>query len=174
MTDNLGMSLHHTRVHGIRLRRLRLRGEDRTYDVDFRGSHDSPRPLSVIAGAFSTGKTTILEFIDYCLGASDHPRHPEIMPKVRAATLEIELSGSPYLIERAVGEPSTFAYVRAGRLDEPGVAPPERRRVRPAGHPGSLSDLLLSHCKLQGVQLRDTLTHDEAGTDPLSFRDLMS
>ena len=155
------------RTHGIRIRRLRLHGDDRAYDVDFRAPDDAPRPLSVLAGAFSTGKTTILEFVDYCLGAGDHPRHPEIMPKVKAATLEVELSGSPYLIERAVGEPSMFAYVRAGRLDEPGAAPPVRRPLRPAGHPESLSSLLLSHCKLQGVRL--SLEAD----DPLSFRDLM-
>ncbi|GIH15664.1 DNA recombination protein RecN [Rugosimonospora africana] len=173
MIGDPGVSQRGSRVHGIRLRRLRLHAEGRTYDVDFRGRDDSPRPLSVIAGAFSTGKTTILEFVDYCLGASDHPRHPEIMPKVRAATLEVELSGSPYLIERTVGEPSTFAYVRAGRLDEPGAAPAQRRPVRPAGQAGSLSSLLLSHCKLEGVRLRDTLAHDQADSDPLSFRDLM-
>jgi len=173
MIGGPGSSLNSSRVHGIRVRRLRLHGEGRAYDVDFRSPDDSPRPLSVIAGAFSTGKTTILEFVDYCLGASDHPRHPEIMPKVRAATLEVELSGSPYLIERAVGEPSTFAYICAGRLDEAGAAPPQRRPLRPAGHPDSLSSLLLSHCKLEGVRLRDTLTNDESDTDPLSFRDLM-
>jgi len=173
MIGDQGSSLGGSRVHGIRVRRLRLHGEDRAYDVDFRGPDDSPRPLSVIAGAFSTGKTTILEFVDYCLGASDHPRHPEIMPKVRGATLEVDLSGSPYLIERTVGEPSTFAYICAGRLDEAGATPPQRRPLRPAGHPDSLSSLLLSHCKLEGVRLRDTLTNDESDTDPLSFRDLM-
>ncbi|MBO0868769.1 MAG: DNA recombination protein RecN [Micromonosporaceae bacterium] len=156
------------------MRRLRLSAEGRAYDVDFRRTDDSPRPLSVIAGAFSTGKTTILEFVDYCLGASDHPRHPEIMPKVRAATLEVELSGSPYLIERAVGEPSTFAYLRPGRLDEPGSGSHQRRPLRPTGSPESLSSLLLSHCKLEGVQLRETLSQHEADTDPLSFRDLMA
>lgn len=160
-------------VHGIRLRRLRLHADGRTYDVDFRGAADEPRPLSIIAGAFGTGKTTILEFVDYCLGASDHPRHPAITPKVRAATLEVELSGTPYLIERAVGEPSTYAYVCPGRLDEGGTASPERRPLRPAGAANSLSSLLLSHCKLEGVRLRDSLAAGEAVTDPLSFRDLM-
>jgi len=161
------------RVHGIRVRRLRLHADGRTYDVDFRGDGGAPRPLSIIAGAFGTGKTTILEFVDYCLGASDHPRHPEIMPKVRAATLEVELSGSPYLIERAVGEPSAYAYVCRGHLDDAGTSSPERRPLRPAGSPTSLSSLLLSHCKLEGVRLRDNLSRDEAVTDPLSFRDLM-
>jgi hypothetical protein len=173
MTGHVGASFPLARAYGVRVRRLRLHGGDRTYDVDFRGQHDYPRPLSVIAGAFSTGKTTILEFVDYCLGAYDHPRHPEIMPKVREAVLEVELSGTPYLIERAVGEPSTFAYVRSGRLDEPGATPPHRRPLRPAGHPDSLSSLLLSHCKLEGVRLRDMPTQTESDTDPLSFRDLM-
>jgi hypothetical protein len=161
------------RVHGIRLRRLRLHAEGRTYDVDFRGAGGVARPLSIIAGAFGTGKTTILEFVDYCLGASDHPRHPEIMPKVRAATLEVELSGSPFLIERAVGEPSTYAYVCRGHLDDAGTSSPERWPLRPAGSPASLSSLLLSHCKLEGVRLRDNLSGGQAVTDPLSFRDLM-
>jgi hypothetical protein len=179
MIDDGRAALTTARPHGIRLLRLRLHSADRTYDVDFRTAAGTPRPLSVIAGAFSTGKTTILEFVDYCLGASDHPRHPEIMPKVRAATLEIELSGTPYLIERAVGEPSTFAYVRPGQLDSDSDQPgeplriPERRPLHPAGSPDSLSGLLLAHCKLDGVRLRDTPTQSDSDTDPLSFRDLM-
>jgi hypothetical protein len=176
MIDDGRAPLSTARPHGIRLLRLRLHGADRTYDVDFRTAAGTPRPLSVIAGAFSTGKTTVLEFIDYCLGASDHPRHPEIMPKVRAATLEIELSGTPYLIERAVGEPSTFAYVRPGQLDSDSDQPlsiPERRPLRPAGNPDSLSGLLLAHCKLDGVRLRDLPAQSDSDTDPLSFRDLM-
>ena len=161
------------RIHGIRIRRLRLHAEDRAYDVDFRGPADAPRGLSVIAGAFGTGKTTILEFVDYCLGAAGHPA----TPSVRAATLEVELSGTPYLIERAVGEPSTYAYVCPGRLDK-GATAPERRPLRPAGAPNSLSSLLLSHCKLEGVRLRDRRSAGETvagplSTDPLSFRDLM-
>ncbi|WP_033344827.1 ATP-binding protein [Catenuloplanes japonicus] len=155
------------RAHGIRIRRLRLHADGRPYDVDFRAG-EVTRPLSVIAGAFGTGKTTILEFVDYCLGAADHPRHPEITPRVRAATLEVELSGTPHLIQRPVGEPSAHAYVTQGRLDDPGTATPERRPLRPAGAPESLSSLLLSHCKLEGVRLRDA-----AETDPLSFRNLM-
>jgi hypothetical protein len=165
-------SLAMTPTHGIRIRRLRLHGPDRSYDIDFRTPHGTPRALAVIAGAFSTGKTTILEFVDYCLGASRHPQHPEITPKVRAVTLEVDLSGRPHLIERAVGTPSTFASVRAGRMDTDDGTPAERRPLRPAHHPGSLSSLLLAHCKLQGVQLRGAAS-PLAGTDPLSFRSLM-
>src|SRR5918999_2392753 len=160
------------RTHGIRLRRLRLAAAERSYDIDFRGTDGSARALSVIAGAFCTGKTTVLEFIDYCLGASDHPRHPEVMPRVRSAALEVDLSGAPHVIERTVGEPSTWATVRSGRLDEQGEVA-KRRPLRPAAHPGSLSSLLLSYCKLEGIHLRDAPDPGGSPADPLSFRELM-
>lgn len=173
----------------IRFRRLRLRGMNRDYDIDFRepsaevtdganGSDEgrSVRPLSIIAGEISTGKTTILEFIDYCLGAGSHPTHPEVLRQVRTAQLELELGGQTHVIERSVGEPSTSAIVWKSTLDalHGSSGPPgERRPIRPPGDPASLSSLLLSHCGLEGVLLREAPTNPESKTDPLSFRDLM-
>ncbi len=154
---------------GIRIRRLRLAGVGRTYDVDFTAG-GQVRNLSLVAGAFSSGKTAVLEFIAYGLGAKRHPRHQEILSKVRSCLLEVELSGDPYVIERSVGEPSKIAYIRGGTIDAPSLTPPEARRLDP---PESLSSLLLSHCKLEGVQLREAPTQSESRTDPLSFRDLM-
>lgn len=158
---------------GIRIRKLRLVGPTRNYEISFVGDNDLLNSLSVIAGAISTGKTTVLEFIDYCLGASDHPHHPEVMGKVTSAIVEVELSGVPHTIERQVGEPSSHAMIRSGRLGDRGGPPPERRPIRPPGSPDSLSNLLLTHCGLEGVQLREAPTQDSSGTDPLSFRDLM-
>ncbi|MFE5484150.1 DNA recombination protein RecN [Streptomyces sp. NPDC056527] len=158
---------------GIRIRRLRLAGVSRNYDVDF--THDQRvRGLSVVAGAFSSGKTAVLEFIAYGLGAKRHPRHPEVLRRVRSCLLEVELSGEPHVIERPVGEPSKVAYVRLGTLDQPALAKPESRPIEPAGAPESLSALLLGHCKLEGVQLREAPSSRESRTDPLSFRDLMA
>lgn len=159
---------------GIRVLRLRLKGVDRDYEVDFRdGEEGGPRSLSVIAGAFSTGKSSVLEFIAYCLGASSHPQHPEVLRKVRSALLEVELGGQPHVIERAVGEPSSAAFVRTGRLGEIETPPMEKRVIKPAGDPKSLSSLLLSYCGLEGVELREAPTQAESDTDPLSIRDLL-
>ncbi|MCX4587043.1 DNA recombination protein RecN [Streptomyces sp. NBC_01481] len=157
---------------GIRIRRLRLTGIDRSYDVDFT-IEQQVRNLSVIAGAFSSGKTAVLEFISYGLGAKRHPRHHEVLRKVRSCLLEVELSGEPHVIERSVGEPSKVAFVRRGTLDSKPVSRAESRPVDPPGAQESLSTLLLSHCKLEGVQLREAPTSRESRTDPLSFRDLM-
>ncbi|MED7949309.1 DNA recombination protein RecN [Streptomyces sp. BE303] len=159
-------------TQGIRVRRLRLAGIDRTYDVDFTVD-GRVRNLAVVAGAFSSGKTAVLEFIAYGLGAKRHPRHQEVLRKVRSCLLEVELSGEPHVIERSVGEPSKIAYIRRGTIDPPGPAPTEPRRLDPPGSPESLSALLLSHCNLEGVQLREAPTQSESRTDPLSFRDLM-
>ncbi|PBC47378.1 DNA recombination protein RecN [Rhodococcus sp. ACPA1] len=160
---------------GIRIRKLRLNGVDRPYEIDFTDTSNYPRALSVVAGAFSTGKTSVLEFIDYCLGAKNHPPHPEVRRKVRSASLEVTLSGASHVIERSVGEqPSTHAFVRAGQLGDIDIPPVERRILRPPGDPRSLSSLLLSHCGLEGVELREAPTQADSATDPLSFRDLMS
>ena len=160
---------------GIRVVRLRLSGVDRDYEVDFRDDRPEgqPRSLSVIAGAFSTGKSSILEFIAYCLGARSHPQHPEILRRVRSASLEVELGGQAHVIERAVGEASSTAFIRPGHLGNAGTAPTERRVINPPGDPASLSSLLLSYCGLEGVELREAPTQAESGTDPLSIRDLL-
>ncbi|RLK24756.1 hypothetical protein DER29_2690 [Micromonospora sp. M71_S20] len=160
---------------GIRIRRLRLVGPERHYQVDFVDTETGNRnSLSVIAGAISTGKSTVLEFIDYCLGASDYPRHPEVIAKVLHAFVELELSGVPYVIERGLGDQSGHVFLRPGRLDDGAGPPVERRPIKPPGSPDSLSSLLLMHCGLEGVQLREAPTQANSGTDPLSFRDLMS
>ncbi|KOU47876.1 DNA recombination protein RecN [Streptomyces sp. MMG1522] len=157
---------------GIRIRRLRLAGMERSYDVDFT-AEGRVRNLSVIAGAFSSGKTAVLEFVAYGLGAKRHPRHQEVLRKVRSCLLEVELSGEPHVIERSVGEPSKVAFVRRGTLDSKPAPRAESRPIDPPGAEESLSSLLLRHCKLEGVQLREAPTNSESRTDPLSFRDLM-
>ena len=157
----------------LRIRELRLLGLGRNYGVDFT-DHGGPRPLSVIAGEISTGKTTVLEFVDYCLGSSRHPRHPEIEQHVRAALLEIEINGTVMVIERATFTTEQMATVHRcalSELDESHTM--ERRLLTPPGDPNSLSSLLLAATGLQGMRLREAPTQLQSATDPLSFRDLM-
>jgi hypothetical protein len=174
MTSPTGPASPRPGRRGIRIRRLRLAGPDRQYQVDFVDRETGERnSLSIIAGAISTGKSTVLEFIDYCLGASDYPRHPEVIAKVLHAFLELDLSGSPYVIERGLGDQAGHVFIRPGMLDDGAGPPVERRPIKPAGSPDSLSSLLLMHCGLEGVQLREAPTQADSGVDPLSFRDLM-
>ncbi|TDD58837.1 DNA recombination protein RecN [Kribbella antibiotica] len=160
---------------GIRIGQLRLAGStgsDRTYGVSFR-ERSTIRSLSVIAGPSQTGKTTILDYIRYCLGGSTHPQHEEVLQAVRSALLETELDGSPTVIERAAtGSASKFASVWTSRLDELRSADELRLSVEPVGDSDGLSQFLLAACNLQGVLLPESASKDETDSDLLSIRDL--
>lgn len=160
---------------GIRLRRLVLRGLDRDYGpVLLRGGRAAG--LAVIAGEISTGKTTILEFIDYCLGSSRHPEHPELREvSIRTALLELELNGEICVIERGCFPVASDVVIHwtnvEGLRDEHAREP---HPVRPAGNPESLSSYLLGVLGLAGIRLKEAPTQASSGLDPLSFRDVLA
>ena len=158
---------------GIRIRQLRLRGAGRTYDVSFLHPDGTVRPISVIAGEIATGKTSVLELIDYCLGASRHPRHPEIQRRARAALLEIEYGNSVAVIERPLGSYSE-AYVHHASLDElaDSYHDIEVKTLQRASDDDSLSTFLLRAVDLAGRSLKQAPTQDASAVDPFSFRDL--
>jgi hypothetical protein len=157
----------------LRLRALRLLGAGRNYGVDFTVD-GAASPLSVIAGEISTGKTSVLEFIDYCLGSSRHPRHLEIQRRVRSTLLEVDIDGEIAVIERPTFSTEQFATVHRCGLDQIAEAhTTERRPLAPPGDPNSLSSFLLAATGLHGIQVKEAPTQPRSGVDPLSFRDLM-
>lgn len=162
---------------GIRLVELRLDGSavaSRSYGVSFRGQGALPwRPLSVIAGPSQTGKTTIADFIRYCLGDDEHPQHPEVLAKVREALLETVVAGEPTTISRtAVGPASPFASIWKAPLTELRDADERRLSTEPTSDPSGLSQYLLAACGLDNVALPEAPTQTESRTQMLSIRDL--
>lgn len=159
----------------LRIRRLRLLGVARDYEVSFLDNRSSVRPLSIIAGEISTGKTSVLEFISYCLGGPPFPQHPEIRGSVRSALLECELAGDVFSIERAaVDRPSASAVVHSASLDELDQPHAQSEHVLiPPSSPDSLSQFLLRKLGLSEVILKEAPTKSVSGVDHLSIRDLM-
>src|SRR5690242_18604777 len=99
----------------IRIHSLRLRGTARNYDVKF--DREQPHEdLAIVAGAGRTGKTSVLEFIDYCLGDRQHPTHAEFEEHVVAAMLEVSLNGRRHVIVRRLFEETGSAQVHATSL----------------------------------------------------------
>ena len=171
MVESRPRTAHHD---GIRVARLHLQGVTKPYPVDFREA-GQPRPSSLITGPVSTGKSSILEFITYGLGASAHPEHPEVLAQVTACFLEIVNGSETYVIQRSVGRPSAHATEYRGSLEDvlAGKTAGRLRPILPAGDPESLSSFLLSLNGLEGVVLKEAPTQEESETDPLSFRDLL-
>lgn len=165
-------------MRGIRIQKLRLgglAGRARSYSVDF--TIDAPpeqwRPLSIIAGPSQTGKTSVVEFLLYCLGDSDHPQHPEILERVRAAIAEVSLAGTVHTIERsATGPPSRFASVWTAPFVELETASEMRLAVEPTSDPAGLSQYILASCDLHGISLPEAPTQRESAMQTLSIRDL--
>jgi DNA repair ATPase RecN len=81
-------------INKIKINQLRVKGVTKDYVTNFKGG------LNIISGEISTGKTTILDLIDYCFGEEEPPRYPEIYRKANIAFLEIEIGEDKFTIER--------------------------------------------------------------------------
>ena len=163
-------------AYGIRLLQLSLTGSSArpsSYGVRFARGDEKWRPLSIIAGPSQTGKTSIIDFVRYCLGDNEHPEHPEVTAAVRYAALEAELAGSIVSIERsATGSPSSFASVWQASLDDRKSVPELRKPTEPTSDPAGLSQYVLAACGLDGIELPEAPTQADSRTVLLSIRDL--
>ncbi|GAA1786307.1 hypothetical protein GCM10009712_37100 [Pseudarthrobacter sulfonivorans] len=156
---------------GIRIRRLRLLGSTRSFDIDFREADGSSRPLSIIAGRTNTGKTSVLRFIEYALGAKTFPNHSEVLRQVRSVALELQTPDGIVTLERVLGGNNAILY--PSDIDSSDAVTASTFVIDPTGHPDSVSQLLLATVGLQDVKLKESPTQDESGTDRLGFRDVM-
>jgi hypothetical protein len=162
---------------GIRINELRLvgsAGSEQAYGASFRKTEGgSFRPLSVIAGPASTGKTTIVDFIRYCLGDDGYPQHPEVVAAVRAALLEVELDGNLTTIERAAaGSASKFASVWQKGFADLNYSGEQRIATEPPSDPDGLSQYVLAACDLDGIELPEAPSQEDSRTHLLSIRDM--
>ena len=162
-------------ARGIRLRRLRLIGPSGTsarYETSFLDESSEWIGLAVIAGPSQTGKTSIIDFVRYCLGAATHPQHPEVLRAVRTAQLEVELAGRITTIERAAsGEPSSYASVWEAGLDDL-LNAVEMRLSTDTSDDAGLSQFILASFELDHVELPEAPSRSDSSTDTLSIRDV--
>jgi DNA repair ATPase RecN len=152
----------------LRIRTLKLKGITKDYDYSFKPG------LNIIAGPISTGKTSILDFIDYCFGATSHPEHIEIQRKIRSVMLEVQLDGEALVIERPL-----FSAERKATIHECPLAALENKHNLKLVHarqiPGqeSISSYLLDKLRLFNVLLKEAPTRKGSDVDIMSFRDIM-
>jgi len=158
-------SSSHPDSTGFTITGLRITGPGkRPAQVAFRSG------LNVIAGASDTGKTHILECIDFMLGASVGPQR---FPENRGYT-EIFLSlkdkgGNEITLRRAFDGGALSLY--DGSLDVAADSSPTKTLGdrHAANNPDTVSGLLLGLCGLDGKQVRK---NQRGVTRSISFRDL--
>lgn len=78
----------------LKLNKLLLIGDNKHYEVEFKDG------LNFITGPIATGKSTILELIDYCLGKKRHKNYEEVRLKCKYVALDLYLNNERFLIER--------------------------------------------------------------------------
>ncbi len=81
-------------VQNLKLHKLVLKGYRKDYLVPFKSG------LNFITGPISTGKSSILEFVNYALGSKSHKDYLEVKSSCTDVELYFDIKGIPYKIVR--------------------------------------------------------------------------
>lgn len=153
----------------ILLRKLVLVGWRKNYITNFYPG------VNVIYGDSTTGKSSIVECINYILGSSEFNYDAEIETSVRYAALELELNGKIFLIKRDIFDAGKIVEVFQSTFDAHATVFPKKYAPKYGPNPGPdgfLSDFLLASLGLPIVKVRSAPTKDDSDMVRLSFRDL--
>ncbi|MDU9397346.1 AAA family ATPase [Pseudomonas sp. zfem003] len=148
---------------------LHLVGHRKNYTIPFYPG------VNIIYGDSDTGKSSILEFINYLLGASSVVMADEISSSITYAALEIRLNGVEYTIKRDVFKPAEFVEVYPCIFSECANNYPKKYAHKfgaPEGPDGYLSDFLMGELGLPKINIKVSPTKADSNLKRLSFRDL--
>jgi hypothetical protein len=151
------------------LERLILVGFRKNYTIKF-----SPG-VNLIYGDSDTGKSSILEFINYQLGSGHIELAEEILSSVRYAALETIINGDVYTIVRNIHENNAFIEVFQCYFSEKDQHYPKlyNPNFSVTGAPdGYYSDFLLESLNFPKIKTKDSPTKDGSAMRRLSFRRL--
>jgi predicted nucleic acid-binding Zn-ribbon protein len=107
--------------------------------------------VNILRGQNSSGKTTVLDFIAYTLGAEFIPWKPEAL-LCDWSVAEVQLNGKPVTLRRVVNEkPFNPMYIFWGTLEEAQAAPVEKWEI--FGFKRSASKLSFSQALMLALDL---------------------
>jgi hypothetical protein len=152
----------------LQLRRLLLTSPARNYEVRF---HDG---VNIVAGPISTGKSSILELVDYVCGARNAPGYPELA-KCSDVLVELLVGGETLTIRRALRGAAARAMVYCGSLDEvlAGDIQGSEVSARHVAEERSVSLEVLERLGLGAYKVKTAATKDASETTSFSLRDLL-
>lgn len=148
---------------------LHLVGHRKNYSIQFFPG------VNIIYGDSDTGKSSILEFINYLLGASSIVMADEISSSITYAALEIRLNGIEYTIKRDVFKPSALVEVYRCIFAECANNYPKKYAPKfgsTEGPDGYLSDFFMGALGLPKISVKVSPSKADSNLKRLSFRDL--
>ncbi|MDC8758133.1 hypothetical protein [Janthinobacterium fluminis] len=153
----------------ILINKLILVGRRKNYIVPFYPG------VNIIYGDSATGKSSILEIINYLFGASKFVYDQEIESSVIYASMEVELNKQVYVIKRDIFDTNSNVEVTASTFDDVDKLFPKKFAANYSAAPGPdgyLSDFFLSALGVPILKVRESPSKAESSMVRLSFRDL--
>ena len=149
--------------------RLCVTGHRKNYIIPFKSG------INIIYGDSDTGKSSILNLIDYCLGAKQVNLYDEIQLAGKEAFLEVVLTGEVYTIQRDIFDTKANIKVyKAPFADITEYFPLEYGpNYSKNGPNGFFSDFILEALQLPVVKVKESPSKVDSDFTTLSFRDLM-
>lgn len=153
----------------IEIQLLHLSGVRKNYSIPFYSG------VNIIYGDSDTGKSTILEFINYLLGSSGIELADEVTTSVEYAALEIEMNGVPYTIKRNIFDASDLIEVYPCIFNEVGSFFPKKYAPNfkiDSAPDGFFSDFIMDGLGFPKVQIKVAPTKVDSSVKRLGFRSL--
>lgn len=153
----------------ILVQRLILVGHRKNYIVPFN------RGVNIIYGDSTTGKSSVLELINYLLGSSTFIYDSEIESSINYVALEVNLNNQPYLITRDIFDSSKLIAVYPTDFENQHLFFPKKyapNSKTSVDNDGLFSDFLLDALNLPILKVREAPTKADSPMVRLSFRDV--
>ncbi len=151
----------------IIIKQLVLIGHRKNYTTKFNPG------VNIIYGDADTGKTSIIELIDYIFGYKKFSYYNEIERSVKHAEMEVELNGASFVIKRDIFESKTPVEVYRCSYEELDDHYPEFYSTSRNSTLNNYSDFLLRELNLPNIDVKQSPSKDVSKMVSLSFRDIM-
>ncbi|MCA1859333.1 hypothetical protein LE191_04320 [Janthinobacterium sp. HSC-3S05] len=158
-----------TNKSSLIVKKLILVGHRKDYQISFESG------VNIIYGDSATGKSSILELINYLLGSSKFVYDEEIGTSVKYAALEVELNTVTYTIKRDIFSTARPVEVYTSNFDSIGDVFPKKYSPNYSGietEGGFFSDFLLEALNLPVLKVREAPSQPDSPMVRLSFRDI--
>lgn len=153
----------------IIINELQIVGHRKNYPIYFHPG------LNIIHGDSDTGKSSIIDLIDYCLGGYEVDVYSEITSAAKECLLEIVLNGKVFTIRRNIFENNAIIEVFHSTIEEMNTVFPFKYgpNFSREGEDGFISDFFMDALSIPKVEIKQAPSKSDSKMVRLSFRDIL-